>query len=275
MNCHYLQAYSGIRVSRNYSEHADLAGFERHCHRSYELIYILQGAGKYIVEGIEYPMHPHALLFMQPREYHYARPEPSTPYERVVIHFDGAGVPEKLLDHPILNEQHGNYFPLGAGSHPIRSVYEMMDNIVPLAGEDGTGSNAQAEAFVRATLVQILSLLTLETPEQTISADSETILRVIDYLNQHLTEEISLDTLAKEFFISKYHLSRLFHAQIGTSIFNYINTKKIVLAQGLLAEGENANAVAFRLGYRDYSTFYRAYRKQTGESPVRKIEKEL
>jgi AraC-like DNA-binding protein len=50
----------------------------------------------------------------------------------------------------------------------------------------------------------------------------------------------------------------------------------MALAQQMINSGESATAVALRLGFRDYSTFYRTFRKQTGHSPVRKIpQKEL
>ena len=114
-------------------------------------------------------------------------------------------------------------------------------------------------------------LLTKETPEKTISPESDTVLRVIEYLNAHLCEELSLADLSKEFFVSKYHLSRIFHQQTVASIFTYLNTKRMALAQQMIAGGENATSVALKLGFKDYSTFYRAYRKQMGFSPVRKL----
>ncbi|MBQ9784486.1 MAG: AraC family transcriptional regulator [Clostridia bacterium] len=267
----FLQQYDGIRASHSAFDVSDTAKFERHCHSSHELIYILQGEGKYIVEGVEYPLHPHALLLMRPYEYHYVCPHPNQDYERVVIHFDAQQLPESLRAHPILRENGGNYFSLARIDHPVRAAYGLLNTLVPLTG-DGMQQSPEAEAFLRATVTQIILLLTQETPEKTAPEDPGIVLRIIEYLNGHLCEEISLEALAREFFISKYHLCRVFHQQTGASIFTYFNTKRIALARQMLADGEPATAVALRLGFRDYSTFYRAYRKQTGESPVRKIQ---
>ena len=100
--------------------------------------------------------------------------------------------------------------------------------------------------------------------------------RVIRYINENIDKNVSLDRLARRFFVSKYHLCRIFHKQTGASIFTYYNTKRMALAQQMINSGESATAVALRLGFRDYSTFYRTFRKQTGHSPVRKIpQKEL
>ncbi len=273
MHSYYHQSYPGLIVSNSMTERVDPSHFESHCHQSYELIYIWQGDGKYIVEGVEYPLHPHTLLLVRPQEYHYVSPKTDHPYERTVIHFTKGMLPELLRVHPLFTEAHSNYFPLTSPSHPLHAAFEALESAVSLAGGEPGGKTPEAEAFLHSTLSQILFLLTLQTPSAGISGESDLVLRVIEYLNAHLSEELSLDTLAREFFVSKYHLSRIFHAQTGAPIFTYFNTKRIALAREMLAEGENATTVALRLGYRDYSTFYRAFRKQTGGSPVRRNEK--
>ncbi len=267
----YLQNYPGIRASCSVFDATQKAKFERHCHSNYELIYILQGEGKYIVEGVEYPLHPHALLLMRPYEYHYVCPKETQTYERVVINFENDLLPEALRSHPMLQGRGGNYFSLKSINHPVRTAYTLLNSLIPLAS-DGMQSTPEAEAFLRATVTQIILLLTQETPERTVPEDPGVVLRIIEYLNRHLCEEISLENVAREFFISKYHLCRIFHQQTGASIFTYFNTKRMALARQMLTDGELATAVALRLGFRDYSTFYRAYRKQFGESPVRKIQ---
>ena len=270
MSYFYLQEYRELRISRCSFDCSEKQKFELHCHNNYELIYILQGEGKYVVEGVEYPLHPHALLLMHPYEYHYVCPKPDVIYDRVVIHFDADILPPFLREHKMLCEHYGNYFPLKSITNPLRGAYELLNALVPLSN-GGFESNDETEAFARATVIQILLLLTKETPEKTISPESDTVLRVIEYLNAHLCEELSLEDLSKEFFVSKYHLSRIFHQQTGASIFTYLNTKRMALAQQMIAGGENATSVALKLGFKDYSTFYRAYRKQMGFSPVRKL----
>lgn len=266
----YLQSYHGLRVSHSCFDVSEKSKFERHCHSDYELIYILQGSGKYIVEGVAYPVHPHALLLMRPYEYHYVCPKQNQTYERVVINFEKETLPKALCSHPMLDQGGGNYFSLDSIEHPVCNAYTLLNHLIPLS-HDGMQSTPEAEAFLRATVTQIILLLTLETPKESTDDDSNIVQRIIEYLNRHLCEEISLETVAREFFISKYHLCRIFHQQTGASIFTYFNTKRMALARQMLTDGEPATAVALRLGFRDYSTFYRAYRRQTGKSPVREI----
>jgi AraC-like DNA-binding protein len=96
------------------------------------------------------------------------------------------------------------------------------------------------------------------------------VTRVIDHLNRNLTDELSLDALSQQFFVSKYYLCHAFRRQTGVSIFAYVNTKRIAMAQQLLANGEPATSVAYAVGYGTYSSFYRAFCKQTGHPPAHK-----
>lgn len=264
-----------IYASHSEFDNSRAEKFERHCHSNYELIYIWQGEGKYIVEGVEYPLHPHMLLLMRPYEYHYVCPKLGQCYERTVINFEASALPEAVRTHPLLQNNGECYFPMENLEDPVKSAYQTLDSVSQMLGEDGAATPA-AHAFLQATTAQIFLLLTLRSAKKIGSEESNTVLRVIEYVNSHLNEELSLDNIARDFFISKYHLCRIFHKQTGASLFTYYNTKRMALAQQLINSGESATAVALRLGFRDYSTFYRTFRKQTGHSPVRKIpQKEL
>ena len=270
MSYRYSQMYEGLHASHSDFDFSTPQKFELHCHDTYELIYILQGDGKYVIEGREYPLYPHTLLLMCPYEYHYVCPNNTQKYERIVINFSPSLLPPQLRSHHMLQAHHGSCFSLNEINNPVRLSYEALENIIPLS-QGGFASTPEAEAFLQATVLQILLLLTLEAPSNATNNQAGIILSVIEYLNDHLKEELSLDALSREFFVSKYHLCRMFHRQTGASIFTYFNTKRIALAQQMLAQGESATSVAVQLGFRDYSTFYRAYRKQTGLSPVRKL----
>lgn len=272
MKCFFFQNYQGIRCSHEQAE-INQGFFECHCHSVYEIIYVLQGEGKCIIEGKEFPLHSGALFLIRPYEYHYVQPKATAPYNRIIIDFDGQILPKSLKAHSLLQRGGGSYFSTAEGSTPLRSALEAIEGVIPLSG-NGMKSTPEAEAFLRATIPQILLLLTSGPPKTTLGEDSGVAIRVIEYLNRHLNEELSLEVLAKEFFVSKYHLCRIFKEQTGGSIFSYFNTKRIALGQEMIANGEKATTVASKLGFRDYSTFYRAYRKQTGASPIRMLSKE-
>ena len=73
---------------------------------------------------------------------------------------------------------------------------------------------------------------------------------------------------AKRFFISKYYLCHLFRKHTGVTVLAYLNSKRIAMAHHLISKGEPPTEVAYRVGFQDYSTFYRAYKKETGQAPT-------
>ena len=93
----------------------------------------------------------------------------------------------------------------------------------------------------------------------------------------NIEKDISLDMLAKRFFVSKYYLCRAFKKHNGISVHGYINQKRVMHAKELIESGETASGAAYRVGFGDYSAFYRAYVKIIGKSPTSssKIEEEI
>lgn len=267
----FFQKCEDVEISHNLTPETNGECFERHCHAKYELLYILDGKGSYTVEGAEYPLLPHSLFLLRPYEYHYVRTDVGRPYDRVVIYFETGALPAAILDHPLLTASDGNYFALSSVANPVRAAFEALLGGIETLSKDGARSAPASEALLRASLTQILLLLTQETPTSAANKEASTVRRVIDYLNMHLEDELSLDLLTKEFYISKYHLCRVFREQTGVTLFAYYNTKRMMLAQKWIAEGRSASSVSARLGFRDYSTFYRAYKKHTGEAPKRSL----
>ena len=116
-------------------------------------------------------------------------------------------------------------------------------------------------------LSEILILLSSSSPDRSSMQGEPLGLQVIRYLNAHLTDEISLDGLARRFFVSKFYLCRSFREHNGVSVLHYLTEKRVVLAKLLLEQGETAVSAASKAGFGDYSSFYRAYRKVLGVSP--------
>ena len=88
------------------------------------------------------------------------------------------------------------------------------------------------------------------------------------YLNANLTSSMTLDALSAHFFVSKFHLCRAFKKRNGITVMDYLTRKRILLAKQWIAEGDSVSNVAYRVGFADYSTIFRAYRKIMGCSPT-------
>ena len=90
---------------------------------------------------------------------------------------------------------------------------------------------------------------------------------IVEYINGHLFEELSLEILAEKFYLSKNHLNRLFKEASGSTVWEYIRLKRLLAAHWRIAGGAAATAAAADCGFHDYSAFYRAYKKHFGVAP--------
>ena len=127
-------------------------------------------------------------------------------------------------------------------------------------------------------LVQLLVLINrIMLSDNSHEADSaETggkIATALSYINENLTRELNIDDMAAMCYISRYHFMRLFKAQTGCTVHNYIRQKRLVLAARLIREGMSASAAAVECGFSDYSAFHRAFTKTFCISPG-KIKKQ-
>lgn len=235
-----------------------------HCHDFYEILYVIRGTGKYIVEGTEFDVRPRTLMLFRPFSYHHVSLDENGGYERIVIHFPKNSVPShalSMLDKISGDEEVcGSYYPPVAISDSLLSVFDRFDCASALPEEE-------RGAYIKTLLAEIIILLSASKGELMLNTDEELGARVIRYLNGNIERKINLDKLARRFFVSKYHLCRAFKKHNGISIHGYLVQKRIIYAKQLIESGETASAAAYKVGFGDYSAFYRAYVKIVGKAP--------
>jgi len=258
-----------IKFGRHTDEFIPEKLSESHCHDVYEILFVLRGNGKYIVEGREYTVAPKTLMLIRPFAYHHLSLDNSTVYERYIIHFHKASIsPDaiKLLENMTeAEDENANYYNKRSLSDTLISVFDRYEFAESLP-------KAEREAYVKTLTSELVILLSASFCEKTSESEDELGVRVIKYLNANIERDISLDKLAKRFFVSKYYLCRAFKKHNGVSVHGYINHKRIMYAKQLIESGETASGAAYKVGFGDYSAFYRAYVKIVGKSPTAEIK---
>lgn len=96
---------------------------------------------------------------------------------------------------------------------------------------------------------------------------NEQLKKAIFFINEHLTEDINLEMIAKNSYISVNHLCKLFKSTLGTTVMKYIIGKRISQAKKYLKKGYSVSDTAFICGFHDYSNFIRTFTKSVGVSP--------
>ena len=258
------------RDSELYSHHTvDLhpnpEDFSMHAHDWMEIYYFISGSGTYLVEGTQYPIRPHDILILRPAETHRLSIAPSEPYERIAIHFSASLLatldPEQRLLKPFLDRPLGqqNYYPAEADSdgHLRTAFSDFNFDRVP---DIRLNLLARLVLFLTA-LCGVYEETAHHVPAQGLQS------MIVAYVNEHLFEPISLQTVADHFYRSRSQISRIFQQATGSPIWEYVTIKRLLAARAMIQRGEPAGKACLACGFTDYSSFYRAYRARFQHSP--------
>lgn len=96
---------------------------------------------------------------------------------------------------------------------------------------------------------------------------SEHLYKAIQYINAHYFEDLNLDILAQNVFVSSYYLSHLFRREMGVTFSDYLTKVRVSRAKELLMEGRSVEDVSGCVGYRDGNYFIKIFKKYVGVTP--------
>lgn len=116
-------------------------------------------------------------------------------------------------------------------------------------------------------LLQINRMVYNQFNKRPVSYSNALYLNVCDYINNHLEEDLSLEHLASFFYVSKYHISHIFKEHMGLSLHQYIIKKRLQACKNGILSGAALTSLYQQYGFHDYSSFYRAFKKEFGQSP--------
>lgn len=261
-----------------YLEDIAPAEIEYHYHDFDKILVFFKGNITYTIEGKSYTLIPGDIILVPQGDTHKVESEENSIYARLVIYLSPQYLSsivenEKSLRDCFLHakERYSNVVRLNEKGKEQLSVLAagMRDDI---RKKEKIGFDL---LFQRTCLLQFLISLNRKMKDESLhfvntNQCDKKIVEIIQYLNYHLTEEISIDGLADRFFVSKYHMMRRFKAETGYTIGNYINQKRLLYARELLKQGESVTKVYLDSGFKDHSTFVRAYKQMFHEVPSKR-----
>lgn len=261
-----------LRENYHYFHLRDTAGQELdfHFHEFDKVVLLLAGRVDYIVEGRSYALKPWDVLLVKHHTIHKAVIDQSVPYERIIIYLDGKyfgrSMPEAhLMDSFDQADRSGQHL-LTPSVSQRQEIQRVLNAYEGSAGDEGIGAPALRETFIIQLLIHISRMTASSTQPRENQYDPK-IQQVLSYINENLTEELSVEQLAEQAYLSKYHFMRLFKAQTGSTVHAYVRQKRLLHAARLIREGASVGKAAADSGFGDYSAFHRAFRESFGISP--------
>ena len=249
----------------------DTAGQERdfHFHEFDKLVMLLSGRVDYLVEEQSYALRPWEVLLVKHHAIHKALIDRTVPYERIIIYLDrqyfdrampGAG----LLDCFDTADRSGRHL-LVPDEEQREALAGTLAAFEQAREDERFGAQAMRDTLMMQILIQV-GRMGAVAPESAGPEDPK-IRTVLSYINEHLSEELTVERLAEQIYLSRYHFMRLFKAQTGSSVHAYVRQKRLLTAARLIREGVPANKAAADSGFGDYSAFHRAFKESFGISP--------
>lgn len=252
-----------------------IRSIDYHYHDFYKLFVLKSGSGAYSIEGKRYQITDGDIIFVGKHQIHRPEFDSDFPYERIIIYID----PEFLDGHS--GECDFHHIFDGTWGHILRTkeaqqatMFQLITHLEEELEHHHYGRSIMSNAILMQLLVQIardMQNIDIQLSTQTFNTSKRTY-EIIKYIEEHISDDISIDSLAEHFFISKYHMMRSFKEDIGQSIHNYITERRLLLAKSLIHKGISATASCYQAGFKSYSSFTRAYGKQFGTTPTGRID---
>ena len=250
-----------------------------HYHEFCKLLLLVSGQGNYYIDGQHYLLRPGDIVTVGSYSIHKPEMEENTAYERIIIYIR----PDWLQQMSASDCDLLSLFS-GQNGHVLRPREQKKQQLFQLAAalereltQDGFGRTLLCDMRLIRLLVELgrSQVQHDETQPSPVMPQSRRNYEIMQYLDRHLAEDIDIDKLAEQFYVSKFYMMHSFRRETGATIHTYLTHKRLLLAQQLMAAGMNATESCYASGFRSYSAFTRAYAKYLGTTPTGRTDNSL
>ena len=245
-----------------------------HIHDCYEVYYSISGGKQFLIDNRFYSFHPVDIFFINQYESHYLSRIDNADLERVILSIYPDYLKKFSTEQTDLNycftcrsSGLGHKISLSAEEQKRFLYY-----IHKLSYSDGYGQAIMDTAIFLELLIFLNRIFLLhcdhdfDRPEVTGIRHGQ-IDDILSYVNRHLTESLTIQSLADHFYLSSSYLCKIFKKSTGTTINKYISAKRITKAKSLLSNGHSVSDTCAMCGFGDYSNFLKVFTKAVGITP--------
>ncbi len=243
-----------------------------HNHDGYEIVLFLRGDVNIMIEPEMIKMKRGDMFFISPLVFHGLDLEDISGYERVVVNIQyeylkELGDEETDFSSLFRSEDTPNMNHLHIPEEALPAFIDLAERLNECMDSHEFGHSVMAKALLVEFLLLTCKYSANAAPQKKNSLMPQVVSKIFDYIESHIQEDFTINSMSTELHYSSDHLSRVFSEATGDSLKHYINAKKIVLAQKLLLQNYSPYDVCFMAGYNNYSSFSRRFSKQIGMSP--------
>lgn len=244
-----------------------------HVHNYYEFYFFLEGNVTMNIEGALHVLKPGDVIIIPPNISHYAiLNDEHIPYRRFVfwISIDYCNDLLQLSPDYVYLMQHARVTKHYIFHYDVIGFNTLQSKVFRLIEElhsNRFGRDAKITLCANDLILHLnRSVYEMEHPKSQ-HEQQHLYQNLLLFIEDHLDEELTLDRLAEQFFVSKYHIAHVFKENLGLSVHQFITKKRLRMCQEAILSQTTISNIYLKYGFKDYSSFFRAFKKEFGMSP--------
>ncbi|MEY7999693.1 AraC family transcriptional regulator [Clostridium sp. Mt-5] len=247
--------------------------FQFHYHDFNKIVIFISGDVTYLIEGSSYKLKPWDILLINSNDIHKALINPNEVYERMILWIN----PDFLISRnnkcnllscfELASKRRFNLLRLE--NNHLNIIKKLLFAMETSLKNKELGYKVLMDSLFMQFMVYANRLFLSQKDMRELSdiKCDENITNILNYINENLKENLSLDNISSKFYMSKYYLMHKFKEQTGYTIHSYILQKRLIMSNLLIKKGKSITDACLESGFNDYSNFLRAFKKMFRLSP--------
>lgn len=253
----YNHNFEDVRINHILDYYLEPTHLPAKAHPDYEIFFAACGNSDIILENSRYKLKKNTLLLIKPHQLHAIETYGEEIHSIYIIRFD-----KDILSKNLQNKL-----------STIDSFYTVNDeHILSIFSRIDYCSSKYSGEDLHDVLISLITELLFELYYSYTQIQPDVVNKkmedILQYINNNLSDKITLDSLCKQFYQSKTWLYHAFMESVSVSPIKYIESKRLTLANDLIMAGNRPTKIYATCGYSDYSSFYRAYVSFFKHSPT-------
>lgn len=250
--------------------------YSLHWHPAAEMIIPLENDYYVTMNNVHYTLHPGDIFIIPPCELHSIDAPPTG--HRLLLLFD-FGEFESIHNFSMIQSYFSGPVLINAELNP--ALYRQECELISLICKDYFGEDSLRDTAISARLLtffvnyaryssSVIELNGYSRSNRTKQRELEKCFSMVyDYIDAHICDDLTLETVAKVACFSKYHFSRIFKEYSGLSFYDYVRKQKVKHAAELLLQPELPIInIALQTGFANLTTFNRTFKAVNGCTPT-------